>query len=212
MVGMEKEGMANVWCEEHAFVVVASSDGSVLQIPLEDGQASFQADRDKSYAIFCGNQSKVIGAWEGLQKQEKISQDNSFAFAAMALFVLFAIFLLVLAKLAVAGNTEFTKEIRGQNVFLRLKAGSRMERIKICDPLFYDSKEELVFELPMLEKGKEWVCSYECPGDAILPAKLKARANGKEIVLESKILGMDGVKPQLRQQESQRKPVPKATC
>lgn len=194
LLGLDnKTNTASVRCDGKASVQVIPSQGAAQEIALDGGhQASFAADPQKSYVVQCGAESRTIAARDGSPSAEKIRQQEDYFLLLVALLLVgsFAAAAAIAAKVFLLDATEFSKTVENGRASLRLRAGRRMEKIEISDPVSLDGAADQKFSVPVLEKGREWRWSYAYPGEVAraLPASLRAKTGGGELSLLSELL------------------------
>lgn len=209
---------ASVRCDGQREILVAAGSGEQLAIPLDDGfQATFAVDAEKSYAVQCGKATKTIQARPAAHAAEKIRADEDSIMLLLALAVVgaFAAAAAIAAKLFVLDSTEFSKTVENGRATLRIKAGKLMQKIEVSDPVSLDFPgEPMKFAIPILEQGRSWSWSYDCPGNAArsLPASLRAEMSGSIFTMISDLFA-EGQGSQASAEEKkapERRMVPKA--
>jgi hypothetical protein len=176
-------GNISVLCENQGSIYVSFPSGGTRQVQLDSGfQAEVPADTPGSYTVQCGTETKVVAvAGPPGSAQGQPAQNDWVTLAAVA--IMLAFFLLATILLAwqvIFSRTTFAKYVGNGRARLYLKAGKRLERIEISDPVSMGhAMGGLEFSLPAMAGGTEWSHEYEIKDpERALPASLSA-SDGK---------------------------------
>ena len=200
-------GEISVLCENQERIFVSSPDGAVLQLDLDSSyQAEFVPQEAGPYAVQCGRETATITVEDapGIGARMEKEREDALPLLAAAGFFFAAI---LAAALLIAKNyfsqAVFEKTVEGSRARLRLRAGKRLERIEIEDPVSFSySGKPLRFSVPHLEAGKEWSWGYDmAEPEKAPPATLEAVERGKKISMLSKLL-IEGGERRPPEQES----------
>lgn len=210
LVGQDA-GKITVLCEGQQAVFVSLPSGAALRLALDaDFQASLVPQAAGTYSIQCGREVVTI-AVAGSAAPAQMQTYDAWSAALVAFLILsFLAAALLLAWLFIRGRTEFSKTVEGGRATILIRAGRRMERLALSDPVSFGHKgEEMRFAIPVLEAGREWKFEYELDSSsAALPASLEADCGGKRISMLSE-LRAEGKAVAAPKMESGKKPVGK---
>lgn len=187
-------GEMSILCESQERVFVSAPDGTTRQIDLDTSfQAEFAPAQPGPHTVQCGKETATVQvAALGAAGAERASerQDSVAVLAALAIFLAILAAAAVLAARMLFSATVFSKSVEGKRCRLHLRAGKRLGKIEIEDPVsFSHNGKPLRFSIPSLSAGREWGWEYdiELPEKA-LPASLEAEQNGKKIAMLSKLI------------------------
>ncbi len=209
-----------VLCEGQGEIYVSQPDGKQQKLLLDgNSQAKFIPGLPGPYAVQCGNETLVVQvAQVPAANAQYLAVEQGEPLLLAGLAVLLVLFLLAAALLAwklVCCGTEFSKEVENCRAGLHLRAGGRLEKIAIADPVAIGFPgKEMRFEIPALGAGKEWRFEYEiADGETALPASLSAREGGKTISLLSTLFIAGNIQAQKEEaggKSKEKKMLPKA--
>jgi hypothetical protein len=144
--------------------------------------------------VQCGNETKTVSVAQ-VERAVKMEGNGDVVFSVivpasmLAFIALMAIASFYIAGTYLSGSARFCKSVQGGKARLELRAGRKMERAEISDPVCIGRKgDELRFSIPKLEAGSEWSFEYgmDCPKRA-LPASLSADVSGKRVSMLSEL-------------------------
>ncbi len=183
-----------VLCERQEYFYVSAPAGAAVRKPLDsDFQSSFTPEVAGPHTVQCGNETKVVGvapaavAGKAREEQGIVPSDSLVLAGVAALLLFFAAFSALLAKQMIFGRTIFVKHVEGGRARLHVRAGKKMGRVEISDPVSMGYPgEALRFSIPLLLPGAEWSYEYEIDAqERALPAGLEADFGGKKISILS---------------------------
>ncbi len=191
----------HILCENQEQAIVSTPEAKSLKLALDsDFQAEFTPLLPGPYTIQCGKEATTIQI-KGTGSAERIENNGAefpilLAAASLVLMLFFLGAAALIARQLFSQKTEFRKTVENGKARIFLKAGKKLENVKICDPVFMGFEEkEQQFAIPLLLPGAEWCFEYEIKEQQkALPASLEAK-HGKERVNLLSELYIGGKKP-----------------
>lgn len=194
LAGEGEAGKISILCEGQPSVFIVPPGGTAEMLSLDTThQAEYVPGTPGPYTVQCGNDTKSIMVAPQPAEPAGIAaarEEDLLVFAALSIFSLFTLgAVLFAAKELFWERTEFRKIVGGNSAKLCLRAGRKLEKITIADPVAIGfSGKEMLFSIPMLCAGKEWAWEYEVEEpEKALPASLEAMQNGRQIIILSSL-------------------------
>lgn len=185
---MQPGGEISVLCEGQSQVFLSAPDGQLRAIALDNSsQARIYPQGNGPYTIQCGSEAKTV-----LVRLPQMPVAGAFgAESALPMVAgLASVFLLAaffISRRLLRKRTDFTKQIEGARVVLRISAAEKLANITIADPDGGVEGRPLLLHIPCLADGASWSWEYEREeaGAPLAPARMSAKCAKGEINLIS---------------------------
>lgn len=182
----------SVLCENQERVFVSPPSGQAEMLPLDsDFQAEFVPEVQGPHTVQCGREAKTvdIAPAEGTGAGMAVQKDASLAFISVGMLLAGMLAALIFAARSLFSSAQFTKRVEGNRARIFLKAGKKLEKVEIEDPVSFSyAGKPLHFSIPALKEGREWSWEYEIAlPEKALPASLDALEGGKKVSMLSRL-------------------------
>ena len=188
----DAEGRIPVLCEDAPEVFVSTPAGNTVLLELAGHQAVFSPAFPGPYIVQCGNETKEVAVQGSSEAQGGLPGrgDSYLPYFVLGGVLLAAASALLFAKHLLADSAAFSKTVEGGRARLEIRAGKRLDEVRVSDPVFagFEGKWKEIL-IPSIGAGKAWVMEYEISEpERALPASLEARCEGARISMLSGLL------------------------